>query len=77
MWNIKVNILDLDYMLTKQNSAADGPEMEFLDINLTKKTSSLLLHAIYSLSTGRFLKKIRETRKLESVCEKHFVDRKK
>jgi hypothetical protein len=32
------------------------PEMEFLDINLTKD-SSLLLHAIHSLSTGGFLKK--------------------
>ncbi len=57
-------------MLTKQNSAVDGPEMEFLDINMTKKPRALLLHAIYSLSTGSFLKKIRETRKLESICEK-------
>jgi hypothetical protein len=46
------------------------PEMEFLDVNVTKD-SSLLLHAIHSLSTGRFLnksKKICETRKLESIC---------
>jgi hypothetical protein len=55
--------------------------MEFLDINLTKD-SSLLLHAIHSLSTDRFLKKIRiysgfkntnkqirEIRKLESIHE--------
>jgi hypothetical protein len=35
-----------------------APEMEFLDINLTKD-SNLLLHAIHSLSTGRFLKKFR------------------
>jgi hypothetical protein len=34
------------------------PEMDFLDINLTKD-SSLLLHAIHSLSTGGFLKKTR------------------
>jgi hypothetical protein len=32
------------------------PEMEFLDISLTKD-SSLLLHAIHSLSTGEILKK--------------------
>ncbi len=31
-------------------------DMEFLDINLTKD-SSLLLHAIHSLSTGGFEKK--------------------
>jgi hypothetical protein len=62
--------------------------MEFLDINLTKD-SSLLLHAIHSLFTGGFLmkirlsssfkntyKKIRETRKLESIREQHFVERK-
>jgi hypothetical protein len=55
--------------------------MEFLDIKLTKD-SSYLLHAIHSLSTGGFLKKsrlysgfnntykkIRETRKLESIRE--------
>jgi hypothetical protein len=35
-----------------------APGMEFLDINLTKD-SSLLLHAIHSLSTRRFLKKTR------------------
>jgi hypothetical protein len=35
-----------------------NPEMKFLDINLTKD-SSLLLHAIHSLSTGLFLKKTR------------------
>jgi hypothetical protein len=65
-----------------------NPEMEFLDINLIKD-SSLLLHAFHSLSTGGFLKKtriysglknpntiIRETRKLESTREKHFVERK-
>ncbi len=52
--------------------------MEFLDINLTSR----LLHAIHSLSTDGFLKKIihysgfkntykknRETRKLESIRE--------
>jgi hypothetical protein len=33
-------------------------EIEFLDINLTED-SSLLLHAIHSLSTGGFLKKTR------------------
>ncbi len=37
---------------------AAPPEMEFLDINLTKD-SSLLLHAIHNLSTGGFLKKTR------------------
>ncbi len=35
-----------------------NPEMEFLDINLTK-VSSLLIHAIHSLSTSGFLKRIR------------------
>ncbi len=35
-----------------------NPEMEFLDMNLTKD-SSLLLHAIHSLSIGRLLKKTR------------------
>jgi hypothetical protein len=35
-----------------------NPELEFLDISLTKD-SSLLLHAIYSLSTGGFLKRMR------------------
>jgi hypothetical protein len=35
-----------------------NPEMEFLDINLTK-VSSLLILAIHSLSTGGFLKRIR------------------
>ena len=62
-----------------------NPEMEFLDINLTK-VSRLLIHAIHSLSTGGFLKrirlysgflkyiqKIRETRKLESIHEYHLV----
>ncbi len=58
------------------------PEMEFLDINLTKG-SSLLLHAIHSLSTSGFLnktpdstlvlkihvKKIRDTTKLKSICK--------
>jgi hypothetical protein len=33
--------------------------MEFLAINLKTKDSSLLLHAIQSLSTGGFLKKTR------------------
>ncbi len=62
--------------------------MEFLDTNLTKD-SSLLLHAIHSLSTGGYVKKtrlccgfkktykkIRKSRKLESNREKHFVNRK-
>jgi hypothetical protein len=40
------------------------PEMEFLDINLTKE-SSLLLHAC----SQSLLQKIRETRKLESIHE--------
>jgi hypothetical protein len=62
-------------------------EMEFLDINLTKN-SSLLLHAIHSPFYWRILKKtilffgfkntkkIRETRKLEYIHEKHFVEQK-
>jgi hypothetical protein len=63
--------------------------MEFLDINFLKKDSSLLLRAIHSLFYWRILKKsmlfsgfkcpykkIRETRKLESVHEYHFVERK-
>jgi hypothetical protein len=45
-------------------------EMEFVDINLTKD-SSLLLHA-----TGGFYEKISETRKLKSIHEQHFVERK-
>ncbi len=62
--------------------------MEFLDINL-KKESSLVLHAIHITSTVRIYrkplstqvlkirKKIRETRKLESIHKKHFIERKK
>jgi hypothetical protein len=61
--------------------AMGKPEREFLDINLTKD-SSLLLHAVHSLSTGGFLKKpdstlvlklklkrIHETRKRRSIRE--------
>jgi hypothetical protein len=64
------------------------PEVEFLDINLTKD-SSLLLHAIHSpfllladftenhTLLGFYLnKKIPDTRKLESFYETHFVERK-
>ncbi len=61
------------------------PDMEFLDINLTRDLS-LLPHAIQSflwqilylkktsLYSGfkNACKKIRETRKLESIREKHF-----
>jgi hypothetical protein len=59
------------------------PEMEFLDINLTKD-SSLLLHAIHSPFMADFkenhtllwfeksLQKIRETKNLESIHEQHF-----
>ncbi len=69
---------------------AVSPEMEFMDmdINLTKG-SSLLLHAVHSLFYWRILKtiillsgfknpyrKIRETRKLESIHEYHCVERK-
>ncbi len=63
-------------------------EMKFLDITLTK-VSSLLLHAIQSLllayrkphstlvcKTLKPMQKIRETRKLESIHEKHFVEQK-
>ncbi len=55
-----------------------------MDINLTKN-SSLLLHAIHSLSTRKsdstlvlkiLTKKICETRKLESFREWHLVKRK-
>ncbi len=62
--------------------------MEFLGINLTKG-SSLLLHAVHSSLYWQILKKpilfsglknpykkIRETRKLESIREYHFVERK-
>jgi hypothetical protein len=56
------------------------PDMEFLDISLTKDLS-LFLHAIHSFSTGKYLKKPilysgfknackknpRKTRKLEST----------
>jgi hypothetical protein len=57
-------------------------EMEFLDINLTKDCRVFYFHAIHSLFTGLFLKKtsfysgfkhtykkIRDTRKLESIRE--------
>jgi hypothetical protein len=61
--------------------------MEFLDINLTKD-SSLLFDAIHNLFYLRILKKtnsslvlksfqkIRETRKLKSIHEQHFVEMK-
>jgi hypothetical protein len=61
--------------------------MEFLDINLTKD-SSLWLHGIHNLCYWRILKKttlllgfkntkkICETRKLEYIHEKHFVEQK-
>ncbi len=62
--------------------------MEFLDINLTED-SSVLLDAIHSLFYRRILKKsivyydfknpykkICETKKLESLHEQHFVERK-
>ncbi len=41
--------------MTKGNFGKERkfPEMEFLDINLTKD-SSLLLHANHGLSTGKF-----------------------
>ncbi len=63
------------------------PEMEFLDINLTKD-SSLLLSAIYSPFYWRILRKtilfsglknpykqIRETRKLESFLIKSILEK--
>ncbi len=62
------------------------PEMEFLDINLTRD-SILLLHAIHSpfywrilikpysaLVLKKHIKKIRETRKLVSTHVQHFVE---
>ncbi len=64
---------------SRLNLAYTSPDMEFLDINLTED-SSLLLHAIHSsfyladlkkniLFSGfkNPYKKIRETRKLESI----------
>jgi hypothetical protein len=64
------------------------PEMEFTDINLTKDLS-LLLYAIHSLFYWRILKKsilfsgfknpyrkIRKTRKLQSINEHHCVEQK-
>ncbi len=66
---------------------ANSPEMEFLDINLTKDLS-LLLHDIHSpflwlivkenlilLWFKNPYKKICETRKLKSIHEKYFVQR--
>ncbi len=55
-------------------SFLNGPrtEMEFLD-------SSLLLHAIHSPFYGQIVKKpyyFREPKKLESIHEWHFVERK-
>ncbi len=66
--------------------------MKFLDINLTRqKTPSHLLHAIHSPFSWRIIKtpysafisglknpykKIRETRKVESIQELDFVERK-
>jgi hypothetical protein len=58
------------------------PEMEFMDTNLTKNLN-IFLHAIHSLFHWRIsrvlnipTKKIHKTRKLESIHEKHFVERK-
>ncbi len=61
--------------------------MKFLEINLTKKNLSLLLHAIHSpfywrilkktilfSSFQNFYKKIREERNLESIHEYNFVE---
>ncbi len=46
--------LSLGFLIpTVQNCGGRSPEMEFLDINLTKD-SSLLLYAIHRPSTGRF-----------------------
>ncbi len=43
-----------------QGAGADPPPgKEFLDINLTKDLSLIMLHAIHSLSTSGFLKKTR------------------
>jgi hypothetical protein len=53
--------------------------MEFLDINVTKKLESFALCYSQSLLLADFstlLLNIRETRKLESIHEKHFVERK-
>ncbi len=45
-------------------------EMEFLDINLTKD-SSVLLHAIHSLSNGGFIKKIILYSGFKNTCKKN------
>ncbi len=73
--------LSLGFLIpTVQNCGSRSPEMEFLDISLTKD-SSLLLYAIHSPSVGGFerkpysylvfiiLTKICETRKFESIHE--------
>jgi hypothetical protein len=72
----------------KSFAVGSDPEMEFLDINLAKD-SSLLLHTIHSHFYWRILKKLilfsgfkthykkfYETRKLGSLHEYHFVERK-
>ena len=46
-----------------------NPEMEFLDINLTK-VSSLLIHVIHSLSTGGLIKRIRLYSGLKNTYKK-------
>jgi hypothetical protein len=63
----------------KGHKYIESTEMEFLNINLAK-VSSLLLLAIHGPFYWRIFKenlystKIHKTRKLESIHEKHFVE---
>ncbi len=50
-------VCSLVYKCCCKGFLSSCPEMEFLDISLTKDSS--LLHAINSLSTGKVLKKTR------------------
>jgi hypothetical protein len=52
------------------------PEMEFLQINLTKDSSLFALHVIHSLSKGRFLKRTRHYRTLDLKIQKNPPNKK-
>ena len=86
-WMNKVHRLALD-QLFYLSARKEKPEKEFLDINVTKDCESFascylqyLLPADFKEHQtlhrfSRSLQKIRETIKLESVHEGHFVERK-
>ncbi len=66
--------LSLGFLIpTVQYCGGRSLQMEFLDINLTKEWSLLLYTLLWFLKS---LQKIRETRKLDSIHDQHFVERK-